>query len=61
MLNAIDTKAIELEQEEKDRPRKMREEAVKEVESLLEEEEKQSSKIQKLLEDFKEKIDNDYL
>ena len=58
ILNAIDAKAIELEQEEKDKPRKEREKAIKDIEDLLEEREKDLPDIQKFLEQFKEKVNN---
>jgi len=58
MLKAIDRKAQELEQEDKDKPRKMREEAIQSIENFLEEEERQSPEIQKLLEQFAKKVEN---
>ncbi|CAI2186205.1 6829_t:CDS:2 [Funneliformis geosporum] len=58
MLKAIELKAAELEQEEIDKPRKMREEAVKNIESSLEKEEKGLPDIQKIIEKFTEKVNN---
>ncbi|CAI2190750.1 2327_t:CDS:2 [Funneliformis geosporum] len=58
MLKAIERKAAELEQEELDKPRKMREEAIKSVEDYREENEKQLPEIKKIIEKFTEKINN---
>ncbi|CAI2192012.1 13375_t:CDS:2, partial [Funneliformis geosporum] len=56
MLKAIERKATELEQEEIDKPRKMREEAVDNVKSACEKEELETPKIQKIIEKFTEKV-----
>ncbi|CAJ0641872.1 2679_t:CDS:2 [Entrophospora sp. SA101] len=51
----IERKAEELEQEEKDKPRKMREAAINNIKNSLEENEKQLPEIQKALEEFAKK------
>jgi len=58
MLNAIERKAEELEEEERDRPRKMREEAINKIKSYLEKKEEQLPDIQRALEEFAEKVNN---
>ncbi|CAJ0902142.1 13399_t:CDS:2 [Entrophospora sp. SA101] len=54
----IERKAEELEQEEKDKPRKMREAAINNIKNSLEENEKQLPEIQKALEEFAKKVEN---
>ena len=58
MLKSIESKAIELEEEEKDRPRKMREEAIDNVRSACEKEELEIPEFQKIIEKFTEKINS---
>jgi len=57
MIKAIDHKAKELEQEEKDKPRKMREEAIDNIKNVVcQKEELEIPKIQEIIEKFTEKI-----
>jgi len=59
MLKAIDYKAEELEQEEKDRPRKMREEVIDNLKNVVcTKEELEMPKIQEIIEKFTEKVNN---
>jgi len=56
MLKAIERKSEEIEQEEKDRPRKLREEAIDNIKSACEEGELEMPKIQEIIEKSTEKI-----
>jgi len=59
MLNAIDAKAIELEEEEKERPKKMREEVISEVKNVVcQKGELEIPKVKEIVEKFIEEINN---
>ncbi|RHZ36061.1 AAA family ATPase [endosymbiont GvMRE of Glomus versiforme] len=56
MLKAIERKAEELDEEEREKPKKLREEAIKNIKNSLEENEDQLLYIQKAIENFTKKI-----